>query len=600
MAGTDSASGTSMVSKIGVVGVGTMGAGIAEVFARSGVDVVAIDHDEPSLERGREHIQASTDRAVRRSKLTAEEQELLFARLTFTTNLQDVKDCDLVIEAVSEDMEVKRSVFEQLDRIVKPDTILATNTSALSVTQLSVATSSPARVVGMHFFNPAPVQRLVEVIGTVITDEAVLDRVKEIVDSVGKTPVIVSDRAGFIANGLLMGYLNNAAAIFESKYASREDIDESMRDGASLPMGPLKLLDLIGIDTAYAILDTMYKETRDRIHAPTPLLKQMAIAGLLGRKTGRGFYTYDAPDSPNIVDDALTPKADTEGVAPRPVSKIGVVGTGIMANGITEVLAKAGYETIFVGRGEDKLAHARNAIEKSTERALLRGKIDEATRDAALARITGSTKLDDLADCDLVIEAIVEDLPTKQALFATLDEILKPGAILASNTSSLSIVELAAATKRPEDVIGIHFHNPVPVQRLVEVVYTVRTSADAVSAGVEVVNRMAKHPVTCSDRAGMIVNVMLFPYLNDAVKMLESHYATTDEIDLAMKLGCGYPMGPFELIDLVGLDVTLAIVTQLYREFREPAWAPAPMLEHLVTAGYLGRKTGRGFHTYAH
>jgi len=198
-----------------------------------------------------------------------------------------------------------------------------------------------------------------------------------------------------------------------------------------------------------------------------------------------------------------------------------------------------------------------------------------------------------------VVEAVVEDLKVKQALFENLDEICKPGAILATTTSSLPVIECAVMTKRPQDVVGIHFFNPAQVMKLVEVVHTVATADDVVATAQDLCRKIGKHPVTCGDRAGFIVNALLFPYLNDAVKMLEAHYATADEIDTAMKTGCAYPMGPFELLDAVGLDVSLAIQRELYLEFRERGFAPAPLLEHLVTARYLGRKVGRGFRNYA-
>jgi len=212
--------------------------------------------------------------------------------------------------------------------------------------------------------------------------------------------------------------------------------------------------------------------------------------------------------------------------------------------------------------------------------------------------VSGTTSLDDLGDVDLVVEAVVEDLAVKTVLFEALDEICKPGAIIATTTSSLPVVDLAAATRFPQDVVGLHFFNPAPVMKLVEVVSTVATSDDVVATAVEVCHKLGKHAVTCGDRAGFIVNALLFPYLNDAVKMLEANYASADDIDIAMKTGCGYPMGPFELLDVVGLDVSLAIQRTLYLEFREPGFAPAPRLEHLVTAGYLGKKAGRGFRSY--
>jgi 3-hydroxybutyryl-CoA dehydrogenase len=230
---------------------------------------------------------------------------------------------------------------------------------------------------------------------------------------------------------------------------------------------------------------------------------------------------------------------------------------------------------------------------------VVRGKLSEDARDSALGRITGSTSFDDLADCDLIVEATVEELTVKQAIFATLDEVAKPGAILATTTSSLPVVEIASATGRMGDVVGMHFFNPAPVMKLVEVVKTVNTTEDVAATLRAVCERLDKQAVTCGDRAGFIVNALLFPYLNDSVRMLEAHYATADDIDNAMKVGCGYPMGPFELLDVVGLDVALAIQRTLYLEFREPGFAPAPLLEHLVTAGYLGRKSGRGFRVYA-
>jgi 3-hydroxybutyryl-CoA dehydrogenase len=583
---------------IGVIGLGTMGAGIAEIFARNGFQVVGVELNDESLERGRQHIQHSTDRAVKRGKLSDAEQAELVGRVTFTTNLSEVKDVDLVVEAVVEQLDVKQELFRQLDQIVSPETILATNTSSLSVTEISTATSHPGRVVGIHFFNPAPVQKLVEIVRTVVTEPDVLDDVKALVARLDKTPVVCGDKAGFIANTLLFGYLNHAVSMYEARYASREDIDAAMRFGCGYPMGPLALLDLIGLDTAYEILDTMYKQGRDRLHAPAPILKQMVTAGMLGRKTGRGFYTYEAPDSPVVVPDALTPSADDKPQLRHEIAKVGVVGTGTMATGIVEVFAKAGFDVVYVGRSEGKVDGVRATIEKSLDKAIQRGKLVESAKVEVLGRLTGSVSLDDLADVDIVVEAIAEDLKIKTVLFENLDEICKPGAILATTTSSLPVISLAKVTKRPQDVIGMHFFNPAPIMKLVEVVSTVSTSDEVAETVRALCERIGKVPVSCGDRAGFIVNALLFPYLNDAVKMLEAHYADADDIDTAMKYGCALPMGPFELLDVVGNDVSLAIQRELYLEFREPGFAPAPLLEHLVTAGYLGRKTKRGFRDY--
>jgi 3-hydroxybutyryl-CoA dehydrogenase len=585
--------------KVGVVGLGTMGAGIAEVLARSGISVVGVEADDPGLERAQQHLETSTARAVSKGKLAEDDVAALLGRIQTTTDLSALAGCELVIEAVPERMDLKRELFAELDRLLGEDAVLATNTSALSVTELATSTSRPSRVVGLHWFNPAPVMDLVEVVQTVVTDPSVVEDVEALVGRVGKTDVTAGDRAGFIANALLFGYLNNAVRMYESKYASREDIDAAMRFGTGHPMGPLALLDLIGLDSAYEILETMYAQSRDHRHAPAPLLKQYVTAGLLGRKTGRGFYTYAGPDSSAVVADALTPSGAKVDAAPRPVQRIGVIGTGTMASGIIEVCAKSGYDVVFRARGDEKVAAVQKKVETSLGKAVQRGKLSEEDRGATLARITGTTSLDELSDCDLVIEAVVEDLAVKRELFAALDDVMKPGAVLATTTSSLPVIECATATARPRDVVGMHWFNPAAVMKLVEIVPTVTTDDDVVATVLDVCARTKKHAVLCGDRAGFIVNALLFPYLNDAVKMLEAHYATIDDIDLAMTKGCGHPMGPFALMDVVGLDVTLAIQRTLYDEFREPGDSPAPMLEHLVKAGYLGRKTGRGFRDYS-
>ncbi len=587
-------------SSIGVVGLGTMGAGIAEVFARHGHTVVGVEVSQEAADRGRGHVEHSTSRAVRRGKLTEDGAADLLGRITFTTSVADVKDCGLVVEAVVERLPVKLEIFRALDDVVSEDAILATNTSSLSVTEISTATSHPGRVVGLHFFNPAPVQRLVEIVRTVVTEPDVLEDASALARSLDKTPVVCGDKAGFIANALLFGYLNHAAAMFEARYASREDLDAAMKLGCRYPMGPLALLDLIGLDTAYEILDTMYKQGRDRLHAPVPILKQMVTAGFLGRKSGRGFYTYEAPDSPAVVDDALTPSAAEAPRLRREVRRVGVVGTGTMAAGIVEVFASAGFPVVYVGRTQEALDRARGTLERSLDRAVERGRLGESEREVVVGRVTGSIALSDLAGVDLVVEAVAEDLQVKAVLFQELDEVCKPGAILATTTSSLPVISLASRTRRPQDVVGLHFFNPAPAMRLVEVVSTVSTADEVAETARALCAAIGKVAVSCGDRAGFVVNALLFPYLNDAVKMLEAHYATADDIDTAMTYGCALPMGPFELLDVVGNDVSLAIQRELYLEFREPGFAPAPLLEHLVTAGYLGRKTGRGFRDHTH
>ncbi|MFF3944825.1 3-hydroxyacyl-CoA dehydrogenase family protein [Streptomyces sp. NPDC001902] len=584
---------------VAVIGLGTMGTGIAEVVARAGHEVIGIEIDDAAALRAVAALEASTARAVQRERITEAERGDVLARFRTFSDLQAAADADLVIEVVTEHFEIKREVLTALDALLKPGAVLATGTNALSVTQLASHTSRPDRVLGLHFFAPAPAMKLVEVVSTVLTSPETTDSVTELVRSLGKEPVAVGDRPGFIADGLLFGYLNQAAAMYEARYATREDIDAAMRLGCGLPMGPLALLDLIGIDTAQTVLEAMYEASRDRLHAPAPILKQLSAAGLKGRKAGRGFYTYQAPGSASVVPDAETPAEATGATGGRPVRSVGVAGSGTMATGIAEVFAKAGYEVVLAARGQEKADKAVAALAKSLDRSVAKGRLSQEQRDAAVARVTAAGSLDAFADVDLAVEAVAEDLPVKQQLFATLDKVCKPGAVLATTTSSLPVVAVATATSRPRDVIGMHFFNPAPAMKLVEVVRTVLTAEDVHATVHEVCGRIRKHAVDCGDRAGFIVNALLFPYLNNAVKMVQEHYATVEDIDSAMKLGGGYPMGPFELLDVVGLDVSLAIEQVLHKEFRDPGLAPAPLLEHLVSAGCLGRKTGRGFREYA-
>nr|WP_275588380.1 3-hydroxyacyl-CoA dehydrogenase [Microlunatus panaciterrae] len=289
---------------VAVIGLGTMGAGIAEVFARSGYRVRGIENDAAALERGRSLLQKSTARAVARGKLEAEGQQQLLGRIDLGTDLSAVADCSLVVEAVSERLDLKTALFAELDRLAPPEALLATNTSSLSITAIAAATARPERVIGVHFFNPAPVQTLVEVIRTVSTSDDTVERTYAILRTIQKTPIGCGDRAGFVVNALLIAYLNRAVRLYQDGFASREEIDQSMVDLAGYPMGPLALLDLIGLDVAHAVLVRMYDETRDRLHAPAPLLTQLVTAGRLGRKSGRGFYGYsgtDVTDEPGPV-----------------------------------------------------------------------------------------------------------------------------------------------------------------------------------------------------------------------------------------------------------------------------------------------------------
>ena len=280
------------------------------------------------------------------------------------------------------------------------------------------------------------------------------------------------------------------------------------------------------------------------------------------------------------------------------IKKVGILGSGIMGAGLAEVAARAGYDVVVRSRSQASADAMVASIDKGFAKAIERGKATEEERAAVLARITATDHLGAVADCDLVIESVVEDLAIKKALFAELEQIVKPSGILATNTSTLPVVEMAMVTQRPDKVVGIHFFNPAPMMKLVEVVRPITASDDTVATALAFATACGKDAVEVMDRAGFIVNALLFPYLNNAVRMWEQGTASKESIDTAMKGGCNFPMGPFALLDLVGLDTSVAILDALYAEFADPNYAAVPSLRRMVAAGHLGRKTKRGFYQY--
>jgi 3-hydroxybutyryl-CoA dehydrogenase len=281
------------------------------------------------------------------------------------------------------------------------------------------------------------------------------------------------------------------------------------------------------------------------------------------------------------------------------IERLGIVGSGIMGSGIAEVAAKAGSTVVLRSRKQESADAMVAALGTSLAKQVSRGKLDEDEAEAVKGRVSATADLEALADCDMVIESVVEDLDVKKQLFVELDRIVKHGAILATNTSTLPVVEMAVETARPERVVGVHFFNPAAAMSLVEIVRTLLSSDETVAEAVAFAEACGKGPVVVEDRAGFIVNALLFPYLNNAVRMLENRTASRDDIDAAMKGGCGFPMGPLALLDLVGLDTSVAILDALYVEFRDPNYAAVPLLRRMVAAGQLGRKSGVGFYDYA-
>jgi len=489
------------IREVAVVGLGTMGAGIAEVFARAGIGVVAMEADAEALRRGVGILDASLSRAVSRGRLAAHEQAAIRSRVRPAEAFSEAAAVDLAIEVVPERLEIKRQVFAELDRVCSPTAILATNTSSLSVTAIAAATKHPGRVIGMHFFNPAPVMRLVEVVSTVLTADGVAAAVPDLARRLGKSPVQVSDRAGFVANALLLPYLNHAVHLLETGYASREDIDLAATAGIGLPMGPLALLDLIGLDTALSIMEVLDGEFGGPRYTAAPLLRRLAEAGRTGRKSGRGIYDYA---------DRSTDKPHSNG----------------------NIAASAAPDTVtLIGSGDDA----------------------EADLASALASAGINVTRNPAHPTDLVLIAAAAGRP---------------------------VLPAAHATGRPDQAVGLHLAGG----GLAEVVQTSLSSEQAVASGLALAARLGHTSVRVPDRPGFLVGALLYPHLADAVRMVQDNYASPADIDTAMTLGCGYPEGPFQLLDAVGAGAVLAGLESMRTAYGYSSFAPPPLLaEHAIT-----------------
>ena len=280
------------------------------------------------------------------------------------------------------------------------------------------------------------------------------------------------------------------------------------------------------------------------------------------------------------------------------IKKVGVLGCGLMGSGIAQVSAQSGYDVVIREVNQDLLDKGLGNIEKFLQKGVENGKTNESDMKKALSKITGTVDIGDLSDCDIVIEAIIENMDLKGAVYKELSEACKPETIFASNTSSLSITEMASHTNRPDKMVGIHFFNPVPIMKLVEVARCVTTSDESFDTAFEFAVSLGKTPVKCGDSTGFIVNRLLVPYLLDAIRQLENGLATIEDIDSAMKLGVGYPMGPFTLLDFVGIDTTLYIADIMFNEFKQHQYSAPPLMRRMVHAGFFGRKTGKGFYNY--
>ncbi|SDN54290.1 3-hydroxybutyryl-CoA dehydrogenase [Streptomyces sp. cf386] len=559
----------------GIVGLGTVGEAFLRLAHQAGHRIVAVDTDLDALARVGDRLKA----------VTAGEAE----SVVLTDDVAALADATVVIEAVSDDLAVKTDVLRRVGEVSQAPVL--TTTSALSVAHLAIASGRPEMVSGLRFLVPPGPGGTVEPAPTALTSPSTTSAVDSLIAELGLTRVEIGAGPAADATALVMAYLNQSVAFLDAGHSTRDDIDTAMRLGCGLPTGPLQLLDTIGLDTAHATLTGLHRRTGDASLTPAPMLTRLVDSGRLGRKTGEGFHTYDSegrhtPDGP--VDHPTVR---------RPVRTVAVLGSGVMARGIAEVTATAGHPTVLVARGPEKAEAALAALSESLTRAVRRGRITPEQKAAALPLLTPATDVEAAADCDLIVEAVAEDLDVKRLLFTRLGTTAKPEAILATTTSSLSVTVCAEATGRPADVVGMHFFNPAPVLRLVELVRTETTSDDVFDGARAFAAGLGKTTVTCPDRAGFIVNCLLFPYLGAAVDLLQRPGTDIDATDAAIQNGYGYPMGPFALLDTIGLDVALAIQHRLYDQLAQPEQKPALLLEGLVAGGALGRKNGKGFRT---
>ncbi|MDA1000971.1 MAG: 3-hydroxyacyl-CoA dehydrogenase family protein [bacterium] len=590
------------VKKIGVVGLGTMGSNIALVCARGGADTVACEMDAPSLEEGMNRVRSFLDAGVQKGKSSPGERDATLGRLKGTAQLTDLAGCDLVIEAIHEDMPEKEELFRRLGDILSPAAILATNTSTLSVTELAAASGRPPNVIGTHFCLPAALNKMVEVAPGLLTSKDTTAATLAFLERVGQSPVEVKDSPGFILNYFLIPFQNDCIRLIETGYSTPADIDAGIRLGLGYKMGPMRLLDIEGLDIHRTVALSLYEQFKDPRYMPPPLVDRMIAAGRLGTRTGRGFYSYKKPGIYGVAepDEAAAEQRDISLGKPicDAIRKVGVVGLGAMGSGIAQVCATAGLEVFSIEANEGALEAGMGRVKKNLEGAVARGKIEDFTRKEILGRFHGSTDLGTLADCDFIIEVVVENMAVKLEMFEKLEQVAKADAILASNTSCLSVTAMAAKTKRPDRVLGMHFFNPPYAMRLVEVIEAVQTAPEIAQFGIAFCQRIGKTPILVKDRPGFLVNLLLVPYLNQAAQAFDEGLATREAMDKAVHGGLGHPMGPLTLLDLVGIDVAEFVADAMAVEMGGSRYVAPPILRRMTSAGWLGRKSGKGFYDY--
>ena len=549
---------------VAVVGLGGTGLALVRRLAGAGLTVVGIDDDPAALVRALELSPPERPRTVTRFPA-------------------GVADADLVIEAVPEPAALKRLVLAKVRGLLRPGTPVLTTALTTSLADLDDAAGPD--LFALRFLRADDLDA-VEIARAPGAGDTAAQRVEQILAAAGIKAHQVVDRPGSLAPGLLLGLLNRAAWMVHDGYATAEDVDTAVRLGCGWQEGPLAVLDAIGLDTARDLLSRL-AETDDGHTAPAPVLDELIARGTLGRKTDRGFHRYGRGENARRAAEPTAP----------PGRRVVVVGSGTMATGIAESFVRGGFDTVLLARTEEKAQEAAERVEFALQRTAATGADEEGA--GAERGFTATADRSVLGAVDIVVEAVVEDLEVKRRLFAELGAVCAPRTLLATSTSSLPVGACTEPAGRPADVLGLHFFNPAPAMPLVELVPAEGTSRHNLARARGVAERLGKETVQCGDRAGFIVNALLFPYLNQALELLDADETTTAALDSTARAVGGQPIGPVRLLDTVGADVALEVQRRLQADPRCRAPRTASLLEQLVAKGYLGRKTpGKGPRTY--